>query len=237
MPVKTRSARRRDPRAARSAALARAEGDPSKRAQILAEAAKLFRHRGYAATTLRQIADAADLKAGSIYYHFSSKEEILGEVMDTGIRMVAAAVREKVDTLPKRASSRDRIAAAIEGHLHGLLHHGDFTSANIRVYGQLPQSAKDRHRIVRREYADYWDRLFADAQRSAALRPDVTVSVMRLFVLGSLNWTVEWYNPQRGSFESFARHISGLVFGGILQRGKQARPAPGSGPRAAAVRR
>ena len=147
--------------------------------------------------------------------------------MDTGIRMVAAAVRKMVDALPKGASSRDRIAAAIEGHLHGLLHHGDFTSANIRVYGQIPQSAKDRHRIVRREYADYWDRLFADAQRSGDLRADVTVSVMRLFVLGSMNWTVEWYNPRRGPFESFARHISGLVFGGILRRGGEIRPAPG----------
>ncbi len=52
------------------------------RDQILVEAARLFRHQGYAATTLRQIADAAGIKAGSIYYHFGSKDEILGVVLD-----------------------------------------------------------------------------------------------------------------------------------------------------------
>lgn len=225
--MKTRSTKGPGAKAANRAVAAPAQADASSRARILAVAARLFRHRGHAATTLRQIADAAGLKAGSIYYHFLSKEEILIEVMDTGIRMVAAAVREKVDALAKSASSRDRIAAAIEGHLHGLLQYGDFTSANIRLYAQIPQSAKDRHRIVRREYADYWDRLFADAQRSGDLRADVTVSVMRLFVLGSLNWTLEWYNPQRGSFALFARHMSGLVFDGILRHGGEIRPSPG----------
>jgi len=210
-----------------SAARSTADTDLTKRAQILDQAAKLFRRHGYAATTLRQIAEATGIKAGSIYYHFSSKEEILVEVMDTGIRMVAAAVREKVDALPAGASNRERIAAAVEGHLYGLLHHGDFTSANIRIYGQIPQSAKDRHRIVRLEYADYWDRLFAKAQRSGELRSDVPLSVMRLFVLGSLNFTVEWYNPKRGSFESFARSISALVFDGILNLGKELRRPPG----------
>lgn len=207
-----------------------AEGDLGKRTHILEEAAKLFRHQGYAATTLRQIAEATGIMAGSIYYHFSSKEEILVEVMDAGIRTVAAAVQTKVSALPPGASNRERIAAAIDGHLYGLLHHGDFTSANIRIYGQIPQSAKDRHRPVRLEYAAYWDRLFAEAQRSAELRLDVPVSVMRLFVLGSLNFTVEWYNPKRGSFESFSRHISRLVFDGLLSRAAEPR-RPAARPR------
>jgi len=97
------------------------------RDQILAHAARLFRHHGYAATTLRQIADAAGIKAGSIYYHFGSKDEILGEVLDAGMAAVTNAVRERIDALPASASHRDRIAAAIDGHLYGLLHHGDET--------------------------------------------------------------------------------------------------------------
>lgn len=203
------------------------EADAGKRERILNEAAKLFRQHGYAVTTLRQIADATGMMAGSIYYHFSSKEEILVEVLDTGIRMVLQAVQAKVDAVPSAVGMRDRIAAAIEGHLYGLLHHGQFTSANIRIYGQIPQSAKDRHRVIRRQYADYWDRLFAQGQAAGELRPDVPVSVMRLFVLGSLNFTVEWYNPKRSSFESFARHISALVFDGIQSRGKGNSPAIG----------
>ena len=48
---------------------------------ILRVAAQLFRQQGYSATTLRQIADKAGMKAGSIYYHFDSKTAILDEIL------------------------------------------------------------------------------------------------------------------------------------------------------------
>jgi AcrR family transcriptional regulator len=200
----------------RSESAANAPEAPVTRERILLEAARLFRHHGYAATTLREVADAAGVKAGSIYYHFASKEDILGEVLDKGITIVADAVRSRIEALAENASWRDRIAAGIEGHLWGMLHHGDFTSANIRIYGQIPASAKDRHRVIRRAYSDYWDRLFESALASGELRQDTNTAMVRLFVIGALNWTVEWYNPQRGSFQDFVRQITAIVFDGIL---------------------
>jgi len=195
---------------------ASAEVDTATRERILLEASRLFRHHGYAATTLREVADAAGIKAGSIYYHFESKEQILGEVLDKGILAVAAAVRERVEALPKGATARQKVAAAIEGHLWGLLHHGDFTSANIRIYGQIPPAAKNRHRKVRRDYADYWDALLDEALQRGELRRDIGATIARLFVIGALNWTVEWYNPQKGSFEDFVEQITTIVFDGTF---------------------
>lgn len=192
--------------------------DTATRERILLEAARLFSEHGYAATTLREVADASGIKAGSIYYHFESKDQILGEVLDKGIRVVADAVRERVDALPAKASARERIAAAVHGHLWGLLHHGDFTSANIRIHGQIPSAAKTRHRAVRRAYADYWDRLLEHALKRGELRADSSIAVIRLFVIGALNWTVEWYNPQKGSFDDFVRQVTALVFDGTLRR-------------------
>jgi len=192
------------------------EADSVTRERILLEAARLFRHHGYAATTLREVADASGIKAGSIYYHFESKDQILGEVLDKGIQVVIDAVQQRVDALPAGASARQRVAAAIEGHLWGLLHHGDFTSANIRVYGQIPPAAKNRHRKIRREYADYWDRLLEDALQRGELRPDTSTAIVRLFVIGALNWTVEWYNPQKGSFQDFVKQITAIVFDGTF---------------------
>lgn len=195
---------------------ASAEVDTATRERILLEASRLFRHHGYAATTLREVADAAGIKAGSIYYHFESKEQILGEVLDKGILAVAKAVRERVEALPKDATARKKVAAAIEGHLWGLLHHGDFTSANIRIYGQIPPAAKNRHRKVRREYADYWDALLDEAMQRGELRRDIGATIARLFVIGALNWTVEWYNPQKGSFDDFVDQITTIVFDGTF---------------------
>ena len=193
---------------------------PATRERVLLEAARLFRHHGYAATTLREVADTAGVKAGSIYYHFESKEQILGEVLDKGITIVADAVRTRIEAIPDSALWRDRIAAGIEGHLWGMLHYGDFTSANMRIYGQIPASAKNRHRVVRRAYADYWDRLLESALASGELRHDTSTAMIRLFVIGALNWTGEWYNPQRGSFQDFSRQITAIVFDGILSHEK-----------------
>ena len=186
------------------------------RERVLLEAARLFRHHGYAATTLREVADAAGVKAGSIYYHFESKEQILGEVLDKGITIVADAVRTRIGALPESALWRDRIAAGIEGHLWGMLHYGDFTSANIRIYGQIPPAAKNRHRKIRRDYADYWDGLLEDALKRGELRSDTSTAMVRLFLVGALNWTVEWYNPQKGAFQDFVKQITAIVFDGTF---------------------
>jgi hypothetical protein len=110
------------------------------------------------------------------------------------------------------------VAAAIEGHLWGLLHHGDFTSANIRIYGQIPPAAKNRHRKIRRDYADYWDGLLEDALQRGELRSDTHTAIVRLFVIGALNWTVEWYNPQKGTFQDFVKQITAIVFDGTFVR-------------------
>lgn len=185
------------------------------RAYILTAAARLFRSQGYAATTLRQIAAAAGIQAGSIYYHFASKDEILLHVLDAGINRVFDAVRSRVGSLPPGASHRDRIQAAIAGHLFGLLRHGDFTSASIRVYGQIPDLLKRRHRAVRKEYTQYWDDMIAAAQTAGEIRHDVSPKIMRLYLVGSINWTVEWFNPRRGRAEDLVDDICRVVFGGI----------------------
>jgi TetR/AcrR family transcriptional regulator, cholesterol catabolism regulator len=70
------SPRRRD---SESTAAARAE----RRAELLATAAEVFASRGYSATTVREVADAAGMLGGSLYYHFDSKESMVDEILST----------------------------------------------------------------------------------------------------------------------------------------------------------
>lgn len=182
---------------------------------ILTSAARLFRKHGYAATTLRQIATNAEIKAGSIYYHFDSKDDILDEVLDRGLRHVFETVKHAVGQA-KNSSHRDKIGLAIEAHLVALLETSDFTSANIRIYGQLPEKIKKRHRPLRRAYAQYWDHLFLDARRAGELRADIEVVPLRMFVIGSLNWTIEWFrlNSKTDVLE-LAKRTEKLIFEGV----------------------
>jgi AcrR family transcriptional regulator len=89
------------------------------RAAIRQEAADRFFHQGYEATTVRQIADALDIRAASIYYHYPDKQEILFELisstMDVLTRGVSAAIAEQPDP-------EGRLAAIVAHHvaLHAL---------------------------------------------------------------------------------------------------------------------
>jgi AcrR family transcriptional regulator len=59
------------------ARVTRAESKERTRQRLLAEAQRLFRERGYAATSLEQIAEAAEVTKGAIYGHFASKEDLM----------------------------------------------------------------------------------------------------------------------------------------------------------------
>jgi AcrR family transcriptional regulator len=185
------------------------------RDSILEAAAKLFRRQGYSATTLRQIAATAEIKAASIYYYFDSKEAILDEVLHRGLLSVFEAVKTALKNAGN-VSHRRRIGLAIEAHLVALLEASDFTSANIRIYGQLPEHLKKPHRPLRRAYAKYWDRLFLAARQAGEIRADIEIIPLRIFVLGALNWTIEWFNfGSKDAVLKLARRTELLIFDGV----------------------
>jgi len=192
------------------------------RRKILDAAARTFRDKGYAATTLNDIADAAEIRAASLYYYFRSKEDLLDAVFGIGMQRVVDAVRQRAAALPANASLADRIQAAIEAHLEMLLQQGDYTSANIRIFGQVPKSVQRRQLPLREDYADFWRELLDKAQKAGEIRTDIDLGVMRMLIFGALNWCTEWHDPRKGPVREIARQACLLVLDGI------AAPAGGS---------
>lgn len=185
------------------------------RMRILDAAARTFRRKGYAATTLNEIASAADMQAGSLYYHFASKDELLEEVLDIGANKVNDAIKESQERLPPDASHRDRIRAAVDAHLTMLLKHCDYTSVNIGIFAQIPEEIQQRHLPKRDTLAAQWRRILTRAQKAGALRDDVDLSMVRMLLLGALNWSVEWYKPGKTSIPAMADHICLMLLEGI----------------------
>lgn len=186
------------------------------RTGILNAAASMFRQHGYGGVSLRAIADAAGIKAGSIYYHFASKDEIVIEVLNAGILAVHTEVCAAVDILPAGASADAIIRAALRGHLRTLLEHGDYTSANVRIFGQVPPAVRDANLSARRAYEKHLDDLLLDLQAGGAIRSDVNISRFRLMLIGALNATLEWFDPSRGGIEALADDYADTFLNGIL---------------------
>jgi AcrR family transcriptional regulator len=186
------------------------------RRRILDAGASAFRRDGYASVTLKDIAVLAGLQAGSLYYHFGSKKEIVEKVLEVGLDGVAAATREAVDALGKNADPVARLRAAIAAHLKFVLAESDYAVANIRILTQVPKEIRQRHLRRQRRYGAFWRALFERAAKAGALRKDLDLSVVRMLTLGALNWSVEWYDEnRRRSPEEIAVHLSTMILEGL----------------------
>ncbi len=185
------------------------------RRRLILAAAGLFRDKGYKGTTLRDIADAIDMEAGSLYYYFDSKEELLHEILDRGIAAVANAVRDGLEALPSEAGPIARLREAIRAALHAHLDTDGYTTAYTRIYVQLPPNVKRRDHPRRLAYIAYWRQLVMDAQRAGNIKAGLPVDAFVNFMLGALSRTSEWHNPQERSIDELASLFADWILEGI----------------------
>lgn len=184
------------------------------RQRVLDAAAGVFSEHGYAAASMVMIAEAAEMEAGSLYYHFRSKEELAFQVLSIGVKRARAAVEEVAARFPE-----DPVRAfeeAVHAHLTVVLDLSAYTSANIRIYGQVPEDQRQRHRAEQRRYVAVWREIIDSAVASGQLRADVHAGVVRQLVLGAMNWSIEWYDPEGPlTPEDVSRQLTQMVFRGL----------------------
>lgn len=187
------------------------------RARILDAAAAVFRANGYAGTRLSDVATKAKTQAGSLYYYFSSREELVEEVLRVGQERTSGYVRRCVAALPEDATPLDRLREAITAHLATIIEIGDYTAATLRIIGQVPEEIRRRRLHEQREYGQYWRALVDEAQAAGQLRADLNGSAVRMFLLGALNSAPDWFHPHgaRLSAEQFAQQVVGVFIEGI----------------------
>jgi AcrR family transcriptional regulator len=187
------------------------------RARILDAAASVFRANGYAGTRLSDVASAANTQAGSLYYYFSSREELVEEVLRVGQERTSGYVRRCVAALPEDATALDRLREAITAHLATIIEIGDYTAATIRILGQVPEEIRRRRLHEQREYGQYWRVLVNNAQAAGQLRADLDGSAVRMFLLGAMNSAPDWFRPRGAglSAEEFEQQVAAVFLEGV----------------------
>lgn len=164
-----------------------------KRKEILDAAAKVLARRGYAGTQLTEIAAEARTHAGSIYYHFESREELIEEVLQEGVRLSFARARAIVVELPPESAPLERLCAALRAHLKFQLVESDYARAVARSTGQCPADMWKRINARFRLYGKFFDDLIQDAMEAGTLDRKVNRSALRMLIIGAANYTPEWY--------------------------------------------
>ena len=184
------------------------------RSGLLDVAAARFLEDGYAATSVRSIADAMGIKAGSIYYHFESKDDILAEVLDVGIARITDAVDVALEGVD---DPRARIEVAVAAHLRALVEFGAYTACHVRVFHQAPPAVRRRSIVARDAYEHRWTELLEGAADDGVLR-SVDVPLARLFLLGALNATVDWLGDGDHDVSTLGRRFADLFLNGAARK-------------------
>lgn len=197
----------------------------TRRDQIIHAAARLFREKGYRATSIRDLGEGLGITSAALYYHFRNKDEILCEVMRHGIESVRRAVEA---AMAPEEHADDRIRAGLRAHLMESLAHQDFTAVLLRERRALRPESHGRVVEESDAYERLWKGVLGDAYERGLIKEGVDIRLLRLLGLGAMNWVTVWYREEGGYRpEQVADAFLDMVMNGVFQPRLEPPDVPG----------
>jgi AcrR family transcriptional regulator len=163
----------------------------TRRRQIEDVASALFSSRGYAATSMRDIAGALDLRGASLYAHIPSKEAVLAAIVEEAAEAFHAAVRPVAE---RPGPAAQRLREMIAAHVRVVT--GGRERAKVFLFewtflGEGRRAAVTRSRSA---YQGYFERVVAEGVAAGELEaPDPRLAAV--FILSAMNAVAHWYRP------------------------------------------
>src|SRR5262245_26811332 len=184
----------------------------SRRAEICRTAARIIRQRGFDATSVSDIARALKMTKAGLYHYFTSKEELLLEIMLFGLDNVrdeviipAQSMRDPEERLRQIVLRHARITTRAEGSV-----------AQIDEIRALPPFAQKRVREMQRKYFELVRETLRELKAAGRLR-DVDLTVAAFSTIGMILWLPRWFrqggrlNPEQAAAEIARLSIAGVL--------------------------
>ena len=183
---------------------------------VLSNAARLFREKGFERTSLKEIAEACNMLPGSLYYRYNSKEALLVELMRRGVDLVTAEVESAY------ASSDDpveRLRLCINAHLRTLLVDSDAVYVLLFEWRALGPEAREEIIELRDQYESLWAGILETMIAQGVVRKNVDGRLLRLIGLGALNWVATWFDPNGAhSLDAIGDLIWQIAMEGVINK-------------------
>ncbi|BBX20925.1 HTH-type transcriptional repressor KstR2 [Mycolicibacter terrae] len=190
----------------------------TRRDELLNLAAAMIAERGLRATTVRDIADAAGILSGSLYHHFSSKEEMVDEVLRDFLDWLFARYQQIVD---HETDPLERLKGLFLASFDAIEHR----HAQVVIYQDEAKrlSSHERFSYVderNRQQRKMWLDVLQQGIEAGIFRPDLDVDLVYRFIRDTTWVSVRWYQPGGPlTAEQVGRQYLAIVLGGITKEG------------------
>jgi AcrR family transcriptional regulator len=160
--------------------------------RLIRAATVLFAERGYDATSVSDIVDAAQLTKGAMYYYFSAKEDLLFAIHQRFIEAEMEQAQAIVDVTHDPVARLKRLIVALIESID--TYHGEVT-VFFREMHRLPETHFAKVRESRDAYEAIFEQAIRWGQQSGAFRDVSSPRLATLALFGLCNWTYTWMRP------------------------------------------
>lgn len=187
----------------------------NRKEQIVDAAALLFKQKGYASTTMRDLATELGIEAASIYHHIKSKEELLENIcFDMANKFISNA--KEVNDIYFNAEEKLRLA--IKLHVSTITDNQNQSAVFLSEWRNLSEPKLTLFKQLRQQYENQFTIILMDGENEDIF-DQVDKKFAVLSILSTINFVNEWYNPEgKMNAVEIAEKLSNFIMGGLRKR-------------------
>lgn len=181
-------------------------------------ASRLFIEKGFAGTSMSDIAEAVNITKAGLYHFVESKEELLFTIAQFGMERLETAVMRPAAAI---ADPCARLEAIFKAHVQnaGRAARGQGNPLTV-VVDELDGLTPAHRQLIEARKRAYFDLLRDTLQELAdqgGLSPGVDVTAAAFAAIGAIMWVARWWRPDgRFSLEETADQVARMLLNGVL---------------------
>ncbi len=186
--------------------------------KIANDAIDLFAEKGYAATSIRDIANSLKVSSSLLYYYFKNKEELLFTILE-------AIGEELLHTIDKEKNKTGEPLEVMRGMILGHIRLVEKENKRAKLFVEQQHNLSKKYlETINRQHRNIYD-LYVDQLkklREAGIISNDSLSVTAFAIIGMIMWSYRWYRKGGSlSVEDMGNQLIETFFYGIVKNREQ----------------
>lgn len=187
----------------------------NRKEQIVETAALLFKQKGYASTTMRDLATELGIEAASIYHHIKSKEELLDSICFHMANKFISNAKEVNDIY---FNAEQKLRLVIKLHVETITQNQDQSAVFLSEWRNLSEPRLTLFKQLRQQYENQFTIILMEGENEDIFE-QVDKKFAVLSILSTINFINEWYKPDgKMNAAEIAEKLSNFIMGGLRKR-------------------